>query len=47
MYAADFMVMGAHATLDIEDTYDFSLAFDNDAVRDQVFADLEEITILE
>lgn len=38
-YAANFTIMGTEATLDI-DTYDFSIAFADESIRDQVFADL-------
>jgi hypothetical protein len=38
-FGANFSVMGSMATLDI-DTYDFSIAFEDEAARDYVLADL-------
>lgn len=41
-YAAEFLIDGTHAILDI-DAYTFSIAFVGDNVRDRVFADLQTL----
>jgi hypothetical protein len=42
MYAADFILLGSYATLSL-DSYSFSIAFDKEDVRDQVFAMLRAL----
>jgi hypothetical protein len=39
-YAADFEILGSEASIHI-DTWNFSIAFEVEAVRDQVMADLQ------
>jgi hypothetical protein len=41
-YAADFVLLGSKATIHI-DTWTFSIAFEEEGVRDQVLIDLQEL----
>ena len=41
-YAADFQLMSSQVTIHI-DSYTFSIAFADEAVRDRVFADLQAL----
>jgi len=43
-YAADFAVLGTHATIHI-DTWSFSVAFADQAVRDRVLMDLQTLPV--